>query len=82
MTIYVDDILVLSPTVEQHMQDLRAVFEKLHIGKLFAQRKKCFFGWILVKYVGYIVKAGSLHVDPDKVEAIQTWPKPFTVKEL
>ena len=44
MTIYLDDILVFSPTVEQHMLDLRAVFEKLRVEKLFAKHKKCFFG--------------------------------------
>ena len=44
MTIYLDDILVFSPTLEQHMLDLRAVFEKLHMEKLFAKREKCFFG--------------------------------------
>ena len=44
MTIYLDDILVFSPTIEQHMLDLRAVFEKLRAEQLFAKRKKCFFG--------------------------------------
>ena len=44
MTIYLDDILVFSPTVEQHMVDLRAVFEKLRAEQLFAKRKQCFFG--------------------------------------
>ena len=44
MTIYLDDILVFSPTIEPHMLDLRAVFEKLRAEKLFAKRKKCFFG--------------------------------------
>ena len=44
MTIYLDDILVFSSTVEQHMLDLHAVFEKLRVEKLFVKRKKCFFG--------------------------------------
>ena len=44
MTIYLDDILVFSPTVKQHLLDLRAVFEKLRMEKLFAKWKKCFFG--------------------------------------
>ena len=35
-----------------------------------------------VKYLGHIVEAGSIRADPDKVEAIRTWPKPTTVKEL
>ena len=58
------------------------MFEKLRSDKLFAKHKKCFFGKILVKYLGHIVEVGSLRADPDKVEAIRTWPKPTTVKEL
>ena len=82
MTICLDDILELSPTVKQCMQDLHAVFEKLHPERLFAKLKKCFFAQTLVKYFAHIVEVGSLHVDPDKVAAIHTWPKPFMVKEL
>ena len=82
MTIYLDDILVFSPSVEQHLLDLHAVFEKLRSDKLFAKCKKCFFGKTLVKYLGHIIEVGSLHTDPDKVEAICTWLKPTTVKEL
>ena len=44
MTIYLDDILVFSPTIEQHMLDLRAVFEKWRMKNLFAKHKECFFG--------------------------------------
>ena len=58
------------------------MFEKLRMEKLFAKRKKCFFGYQSVKYLGHIVEAGSLLADPDRVEAIRTWPKPTTVKEL
>ena len=82
MTSYLDDILVFGPTVEQHMLDLRDVFECLHKKRLFAKNKKCFFGYTFAKYLQHIVKAGSIHADPDKVEAIRTWPKPTTVKEL
>ena len=58
------------------------MFEKLHSDKLFAKHKKCFFGKTSVKYLGHLGEVGSLHADPDKVEAIRTWPKPTTVKEL
>ena len=44
MTISLDDILVFSPTIEQHMLDLHTVFEKLRMEKLFVKCKKCFFG--------------------------------------
>ena len=64
------------------MLDLRAVFDCLCSEKLYAKRKKCFFGQTLVKYLGHIVESGRIRTDPDKVEAICTWPKPTTVKEL
>ena len=64
------------------MLDLRAVFEKLRVEKLFAKRKKAFLVNSQLSTWGHIVEAGSLRADPDKVEAIRTWPKPTTVKEL
>ena len=82
MTIYLDNILVFSPFIEQYLLDLRAVFEKLRGDKLFVKHKKCFFGKMSVKYLGHIVEVGSLCTDLDKVEAIRTWPKPNMVKEL
>ena len=82
MTIYLDDILVFSPDREQHPKDLRAVFDRLRRDKLYAKFKKCSFGKASVKYLGHIVEGGKIRADPDKVEAIRTWPKPTTVKEL
>ena len=58
------------------------MFGKLCSDKLFAKRKKFFFGKTSVKYLGHTVEAGSLRADPDKVEAIHMWPKPTTEKEL
>ena len=49
---------------------------------MFAKKKNCFFGKLFVKYLGHIVEAGSICADSDKVEAICTWPKPTTIKEL
>ena len=43
MIIYLDDILVFSPIVEQHMLDLHDVFEYLRKERLFVKKKKCFF---------------------------------------
>ena len=82
MTVYLDDILVFSSSVKQHLLNLRAVFEKLCSDKLFAEPKICFFGKMSAKYFGHIVEVGSLRADPDKVEAIGMWPNPTTVKEL
>ena len=64
------------------MLDLCSVFEHLCNKRLFAKKKKCFFGKMSVNYLGHIVEAGSIRADSDKVEAIRTWPKLTTVKEL
>ena len=72
MTIYLDNILVFSPSVEQHLLELPTVFDKLHSKKLFAKHKKCFFHKTSVKYLGHIVEAGNLCANPDKVKAIRT----------
>ena len=57
------------------------MFAKLCCEKLYAKRKKCFFALTSVKYLGHIVESGYICADPDKVEAIRTWPKLTTVKE-
>ena len=52
------------------------------VKKVVCKRKRRFFGYTSVKYLGHIIEAGIICADPDKVEAICTWPKSTTVKEL
>ena len=47
-----------------------------------AQWQKCEFGKAHVKYLGHVVENGMVYADPDKVSALQTWPKPENVKEV
>ena len=35
-----------------------------------------------IKYLGHVVENGMVHADPDKVSAVQTWPKPENIKEV
>ncbi|GBM06077.1 hypothetical protein AVEN_49452-1 [Araneus ventricosus] len=49
---YLDDIIVLSPTFDQHLQDLETIFLKLKDYKLRANRSKCHFACSRVKYLG------------------------------
>lgn len=79
---YLDDLLVYSSTAEEHLAHLRKVFERLRRDKLFAKRRKCTFGSTKVKYLGHIVENGTVHVDEDKVGAVQTWPAPSCVKHV
>ena len=63
------------------MKQLLEVLLVLRRDKLFATLKKCAFGSPQVHFLGYIVSADGLAVDPAKVSAIKTWPEPHTISE-
>uniref|UniRef100_H2XY55 Gypsy retrotransposon integrase-like protein 1 n=1 Tax=Ciona intestinalis TaxID=7719 RepID=H2XY55_CIOIN len=79
---YVDDILVASETPEQHLTDLKQLFERLDYG-LIINADKCVFGADSVLFLGHIVNNKGISVLPDRIDAIDKLPpKPKTVLEL
>jgi len=80
--IYLDDIIVFAPTLEEHLVRLEAVFERLHRFGLKLKPSKCQFLRTEVKYLGHIVSAAGVSVDPSKVEVLQKMSAPTSVKEL
>ncbi|GBN87953.1 Retrovirus-related Pol polyprotein from transposon 17.6 [Araneus ventricosus] len=80
--VYLDDIVVLSETFEQHIQDLKMVFNRLRKFKLCVNREKCKFACARVKYLGLWITPKGIEVDQDKVAAIQKIPCPRNVKQL
>ncbi|GBM43638.1 Retrovirus-related Pol polyprotein from transposon 17.6 [Araneus ventricosus] len=78
---YLDDIIILSETFDQHITDLQIVFERLSLFKLHANREKCHFACDRVKYLGHWITANGIEVDQEKVSAIQKIPVPTNVKE-
>ena len=82
VTVYVDDILIFSKNLHEHLQHLRPVFERLHKEKFMAKQQKCEFGKTCIKYLGHVLENGTVSADPDKVSAMQTWPKPENIKEV
>lgn len=80
--IYLDDILVFSSSVEEHMSHLEDVFARLHSAGLKLKGKKCHFFMDEVQYLGHRVSSSGIKVDPDKVVAIKDKPYPTNIKEL
>ncbi|GBM10103.1 Retrovirus-related Pol polyprotein from transposon 17.6 [Araneus ventricosus] len=78
---YLDDIIILSDTFDQHINDLQTVFERLSLFKLHANREKCHFACDRVKYLGHWITTNGIEVDQQKVSAIQKIPVPTNVKE-
>lgn len=82
VVVYFDDILIFSSSLSIHLDHLRDVLSVLRREKLFGATKKCSFGVSQVLFLGYIVSAKGLQVDPAKVAAIQSWPSPTTLTEV
>ena len=80
--VYLDDILIFSNSMEEHLQHLRTVLRLLRHNKLYAQPAKCQFMQDEVAYLGHIVGRGGLRVDPKKVAAVQEWTVPQDVGQL
>ncbi|GBP95037.1 Retrovirus-related Pol polyprotein from transposon 297 [Eumeta japonica] len=79
---YIDDLIVISDSFEQHLIDLRAVFDRLREFNLHANRPKCVFAKETVKYLGHIITPQGIAPDPDKINAIVDMKEPTTVKHL
>lgn len=79
---YLDDIIVLSSTFDEHIKDLTLVFDRLKLFKLRVNREKCVFACSSVKYLGHLITPEGISVDPCKTEAISKRPPPRNVKEV
>ena len=80
--IYLDDVIVFSKTLGEHLLRLRAVFEKLKKAELKFKPSKCKFFKQELTYLGHIVSRSGIQTDPKKVEAIHKWPVPTNVTEV
>lgn len=80
--VFFDDILIYSASLEDHLKQLKLVFERLQSHSLKVKLSKCSFGVEQVEYLGHIISAKGVVVDPAKIECIKTWGKPSTLKGL
>lgn len=80
--VYLDDILIASRTEEEHLCHLRAVFEKLQQFGLTLNLSKCNFAQPEVNFVGHNVSLEGIRPTDEKINVIEDFTKPKTVKQL
>lgn len=80
--VYLDDVVVVTQTFEDHLRILDEVFRRLREAKLTVSFDKCQFCRPEMKYLGYVVDRNGLHVDPGKVKAMLELPVPKSVTEV
>jgi hypothetical protein len=64
---YLDDIVVYSPTFDQHLKDLSRVLQLFQDAGVTLKRSKCFFSELQVKYLGLKVSSAGVEVDDEKI---------------
>ncbi|XP_058211682.1 uncharacterized mitochondrial protein AtMg00860-like [Rhododendron vialii] len=83
VVVFVDDILIYSPTEEEHQSDLTFVLELLREHQLYAKLSKCEFWLSEVNFLGHVVSKGGVSIDPGKIESIMNyWHRPKNVFEI
>src|ERR1041385_5827263 len=82
VVVYLDDIIIYSKNEEEHAEHLRLVLMKLREHRLYAKFSKCEFWLPEVTYLGHVISAKGIFVNPERVQAILDWTPPELVKQV
>jgi hypothetical protein len=74
--LYLDDVIVIGRTFEDHLLNLRKVFQRFREACLKLNPDKCQLLQKEVRYLGHIVSPKGISTDPDKLKAVREWPTP------
>jgi len=80
--IYLDDIIIWSDSIEQHIEDVRAVLSDLRAARLYINEKKTKLFQSEVRFLGHKISARGIEADSKKVDAILDWPCPRTATQV
>ena len=80
--VYIDDMVMKSKLVSEHLTDLTSIFEILREHKLHLDASKCSFGVGSGKFLGYMVTHRRIEVNPNQIKAINSLQPPRNPKEV
>ena len=80
--VYLDDIVVLGCSFEEHIRNLHSVLQRLQESGLRLKPTKCAFFKKEVKYLGHIISRNGVATDPDKTAKVASWPVPTSKREV
>ncbi|KAA3465600.1 reverse transcriptase [Gossypium australe] len=81
VVVFIDDILIYSRDETEHAEHLRLVLQILRDKQLYVKFRKCEFWLNEVSFLGHVISASSVRVDPSKISAILDWKPPRNVSE-
>ena len=74
--LYLDDILIFSKDTRSHRVQVRKVLQRLLENHLFVKVENCEFSCVTTSFLGYIISAGNISMDPEKMRTVEQCPKP------
>ena len=80
--VYLDDIILFSQTVSEHLERLRIMFERLRKANLKLKPSKCSLLKNEVVFLGHVISSEGVSTDPAKIDAVKNWPVPTSVTEV
>ena len=82
MEAYIDDMVIKSKKVEEHLADLGETFSMLIEHKLCLNTSKCSFGVSSGKFLGYMITHRGIKVNPEQIRAINSLYPPRNPKDV
>ena len=82
VNVYIDDVLIFSHTIEEHIDHIRKVLERLRNANLKLKPVKCHFLRQSLEYLGHIITPSGLKPNPKQLEAVQEFPVPTCVTQV
>ena len=79
---FLDDVLVLGRSFEEHLENLREVLYRFQNHNLKLKPRKCSLFQTEIKFLGRIVSGSTVSVDPASIECVKDWPTPNCTKEV
>ncbi|UYV84785.1 K02A2.6-like [Cordylochernes scorpioides] len=80
--VYLDDIIVMGKSFEEHLINLERVLQKIRGARLKLNPRKCKPFKEKVRYLGHVISRQGIQTDPDRTETVRQWPVPRDVHQL
>ena len=82
LLLYLDDICIFVPTIDEMLDHIQLVFDRLNKFNLKIKPKECQFFSTSVLFLGHVLSAKGISANPEKVDKVKTWPVPKNIKEV
>ena len=82
LLLYLDNFCIFAPMIDDMLDQIELVFDRLKQFNLKIKPKKCQFFNTSVLFLGHVLLANGISANPEKLEKLKIWPVPKNIKEV